>query len=205
MSSATVAATLTAAAAAATAAAATTEVATLLEKPLPPQVAMSMLNSLAFDPGSRPTIFGSTAGAGGQCQWLFKEHHTPVHAPETGKLSIGRPRRERLDTQRADRWHNSGGVRGSRDMCVKGSRDKVPVVRRRYGSIVRDKKITYRYHEYSLLRKSEVSGELLEDRTTVIFHVMPKRTGKGRPSKDEAEGSLALWQQHGFWRVGACA
>ena len=130
-------------------------------------------------------------------QWLFKEdvQTAPVRAKHT------------RDDKRADRWHNSGGVCGSRDMPIKGS-DATPIVRRRYGSIVRNKKIAYRYHEYSQLhvhQDKSASGakstRIEEDRSTTVFHVMPKRTAKGRPPKAKADESLQLWQRHPYGRT----
>ena len=172
--------------------------ASLLDKPLPPQVALTMLTSTSFIPGARPSIFCEM-----DQQWLFKERAGTRAAPVRGKQS--------KDEVRADRWHNSGGVRGSRDMPMKGSEDSTPVVRRRYGSIVRNKKIVFRYHEYSLIHVSADATapdgmRIEEDRSTAIFHVMPKRTGKGRPSKEEANEPLRLWQEHPFGRtlVQAC-
>lgn len=44
---------------------------------------------------------------------------------------------------------------------------------------------------------ASINEELYEeDRRVVIFHVMPKRTAKGRPSKEEDEAPAALWHAH---------
>ncbi len=90
----------------------------------------------------------------------------------------------------------------------------LPLVRRRYGAVVQaDGSKGFRYHEYTRVRIIEVlaadgSGQIertvTEDRSEVLFHVMPKRTEKGRPSKSETEAPAKLWaslgvglEQHG--------
>ena len=93
---------------------------------------------------------------------------------------------------------------------IKGSRDIPPgrpLVRRRYGAVVgADGSKGFRYHEYTLVRIVEApaadgSGRLertvTEDRSKVLFHVMPKRTEKGRPSKSESEAPAKLWASLG--------
>jgi len=159
----------------------------LMEKPLPPEIAYRMLTDPDFSPGIRPCTFDPRDGT-----WVFKE--IGVGNPAT------RSARSRGDGSLdvADRWHNSGGVRGARDMPT-----KAPCVRRRYGSIARKGKILFRFHEYSLLRRvddaSQPSGvRYEEDRSTSVFHVMPKRVGKGRPSKAEAALPNQLWQAFVF-------
>eukprot|EP01043_Picozoa_sp_COSAG02_P046707 COSAG02_NODE_4395_length_5409_cov_3.368738_7_plen_75_part_00 len=63
--------------------------------------------------------------------------------------------------------------------------------------------ILWRFHEYSLVKRIEDSDSedgyrLDEDRSTTVFHVMPKRAGRGRPSKAEADLPAQLWKQFGF-------
>eukprot|EP01043_Picozoa_sp_COSAG02_P071348 COSAG02_NODE_13003_length_1462_cov_1.033749_3_plen_157_part_01 len=101
------------------------------------------------------------------------------------------------------------GIKGSRDMPP-----DLPLVRRRYGAVVQaDGSKGFRYHEYTRVRIIETlaadgSGQIertvTEDRSEVLFHVMPKRTEKGRPSKSETEAPAKLWaslgvglEQHG--------
>ena len=150
----------------------------LLQKPLPPEIAARMLVDENYHPGKRPGSFISKDG-----QWIFKE--TDFRSRCT-RWHIG-----------SDRWHNGGGVRGARDMPVKGSGR--PIVRRRYGSVARQGVIMWRFHEYSLLNvvadpTTEDGQRVVEDRSTVVFHIMPKRNGRGRPSKAEADAPAELWK-----------
>jgi len=156
----------------------------LMEKPLPSEIAYRMLTDDAYHPGGRPANFDGRAQ-----RWIFKERN--------GDRSGGNGR-SKMD-KKADRWHNSGGVRGARDMPA-----EMPTVRRRYGSVSRQGTILWRFHEYSLLNRvpDGMSGmRLEEDRSTVVFHVMPKRAGRGRPSKAEADLPAQLWQQYGFGKM----
>lgn len=83
---------------------------------------------------------------------------------------------------------------------------EAPVVRRRYGSVHRAGNILWRFHEYSVVKRvadAAAAGgvRLEEDRSTVVFHVMPKRAGerrRGRPSKAEADLPAQLWKEFGF-------
>jgi hypothetical protein len=166
----------------------------IIEKALPAELAFALLDSSNFEPGPRPALFDAAQG-----QFLFKE-----------KTVQGKPLKPGgSDAARADRWHNSGGVKGSRDMPP-----ELPLVRRRYGAVVQaDGSKGFRYHEYTRVRIIEAlagdgSGQMertvTEDRSEVLFHVMPKRTEKGHPSKSETEAPAKLWaslgvglQQHG--------
>ena len=146
-----------------------------------------------------------------------------------------------------DRWHNSGGIKGARDMIVKGG---VVRVRRRYGSVksrgakgkgTQPEQVQWRFHEYHLVRKvttaetaktatadtktgpstsasaaaavltraqtEEQAAEAIagmadepssaveweEDRSYVVFHVMPCRSAKGRTKTVEETDQAALW------------
>lgn len=154
----------------------------LMEQPLPSEIAYRMLTDDGYQPGARPLSFDGLDG-----RWVFKEDSS----------DRGPTARNRVD-KKADRWHNSGGVRGARDMPVER-----PVVRRRYGSVSRAGTIMWRFHEYSLVtRVSDPTEEhgyrFDEDRSTTVFHVMPKRAGRGRPSKAEADLPAQLWKQFGF-------
>ena len=166
----------------------------IIEKALPAELAFALLDSRNFEPGPRPALFDAAQG-----QFLFKE-----------KTVQGKPLKPGgSDAARADRWHNSGGVKGSRDMPP-----ELPLVRRRYGAVIQaDGSKGFRYHEYTRVRIIEAlagdgSGQMertvTEDRSEVLFHVMPKRTEKGHPSKSETEAPAKLWaslgvglQQHG--------
>ena len=75
-------------------------------------------------------------------------------------------------------------------------------VRRRYGSILQNGKIMWRYHEYCRVYKTgqvDVDAEgkpcdqSFEDRQTMLYHVMPRRTGRGRPAKSEVLAQSRLW------------
>lgn len=154
----------------------------LMEKPLPSEIAYRMLTDDGYQPGARPLSFDGLDG-----RWVFKED-------VCNRLSSGRSRVDK----KADRWHNSGGVRGARDMPT-----EKPLVRRRYGSVSRAGTILWRFHEYSLVERVDDDAEedgyrMVEDRSTVVFHVMPKRAGRGRPSKAEADLPAQLWKQFGF-------
>jgi hypothetical protein len=154
----------------------------LMEKPLPSEIAYRMLTDDGYQPGARPLSFDGLDG-----RWVFKED----------SRDRGPNARHKID-KKADRWHNSGGVRGARDMPTER-----PLVRRRYGSVSRGGTILWRFHEYSLVKRvedpaSEDGYRMDEDRATTVFHVMPKRAGRGRPSKAEADLPALLWKQFGF-------
>jgi len=154
----------------------------LMEKPLPSEIAYRMLTDDGYQPGARPLSFDGLDG-----RWVFKED----------SRDRGPNARHKID-KKADRWHNSGGVRGARDMPTER-----PLVRRRYGSVSRGGTILWRFHEYSLVKQvedpaSEDGYRVDEDRSTTVFHVMPKRAGRGRPSKAEADLPAQLWKQFGF-------
>lgn len=160
----------------------------VIDKALPAELAFALLDGANFEPGARPAIFDAV-----KKQFLFKE------LTVGGKPSKpGGP-----DATKADRWHNSGGVKGSRDMPP-----NLPLVRRRYGAVVQaDGSKGFRYHEYTRVRIVEspaIDGSgrmeraIAEDRSVVLFHVMPKRTEKGRPSKSETEAPAKLWASLGL-------
>ena len=155
-----------------------------------------MLRLEGFDPGVRPAVCESTTG-----RLLFKE--TALARSQRAPNSRSRPRSDEL---RPDSWHNSGGVRGSRDMHIetRAHGKGALVVRRRYGSVVRQKEIIFRFHEYSLIHgvaDGVQDMRWVEDRATTIFHVMPKRNGRGRPSREEADEPLGLWREHQHGRA----
>jgi hypothetical protein len=63
----------------------------------------------------------------------------------------------------SDRWSNSGGMKGGRDLPF----DSVcPFVRRRYGTVSGK-----HYYEYTLLHKR--SSCIFEDKSATLFHILP--------------------------------
>ena len=83
--------------------------------------------------------------------------------------------------KKSDRWANSGGMKGSRDLPYNSER---PFVRRRYGSVFAHGDPTAkgkRYYEYTLLRQDE-KGETYEDKSATLFHILPSpgETDRGR-------------------------
>eukprot|EP01052_Picozoa_sp_SAG31_P033250 SAG31_NODE_3733_length_3940_cov_2.160115_4_plen_131_part_00 len=117
-----------------------------------------------------------------------------------------------LIAEQSDRWHNSGGSKGSTDYSVDPNSPTKPpvavagdatavaaaaaavtgtvVVRRRYGSVSTTWGEKLRYHQYRLLvlGKNASSGktQVDEDREgPVLFHVLPQRQ-KDLPAKTGA-------------------
>lgn len=105
--------------------------------------------------------------------------------------------KQRRRARNSDRWANSGGMKGSRDLPYNSS---TPYVRRRYGSVFVHKDpghkgkrcaqcflgahlcnggllnaarlLACRYYEYTLLSTAE-DGSLVEDKTKTLFHILP--------------------------------
>lgn len=131
-----------------------------MANPLPAGVAGELLRDADFQPGPRPRVFNDSDAC-----YIFKEH-------------LGH--RTAVYGQQQDRWHNSGGVKGSRDLPL-----VEPVVRRRYGSLIPAgalKSGGLRYHEYALLKADGPDGKATEDGTVRLFHVMPRRDDSSSPS-----------------------
>lgn len=150
-----------------------------LRGPLPQEVVEQMLFNDAFLPGPRPLEFMPSGR-----RFVFKERHG-----------------ERPTGVANNRWHNSGGRAGARDMILPARPDLK--IRRRYGSITARGTILWRYHEYCVARRVEAAGtcsadlkstQWVEDRTVLLFHIMPRRTHKGRPRKGEEAASGVLWR-----------
>ena len=148
-----------------------------LANPMTPEVAQELLQEQEYVPGARPRIFRVEDD-----QWIFKEnlgHRTAVYG------------------QQQDRWHNSGGIKGARDLPSDN-----PVIRRRYGSLIppgsssrKTSGEAFRYHEYSLLSRDE-KGNCVESGTARLFHVTPKRpTSRRGPGGAAAKGSRQRAQQ----------
>ena len=206
---------------------------TALTKPLPATVVARMLLDSRYQPGCRPRPFNPLNGC-----FVFKEY---------GTRTRGRP--SKVENRHLDeRWHNSGGKAGARDIPVKG---EAVWIRRRYGSICKRGSaigsVAWRFHEYSLLRKVRIHTEppadsnscapvaltsarteaeelavvmmaamgeeptagpqstsepppvakpceeWVEDRSRTVFHIMPRRVGRGRPRREEELDQAALW------------
>jgi hypothetical protein len=83
-----------------------------------------------------------------------------------------------------------------------------PIVRRRYGAVKQVRsgerksgeiKGCYRYHAYTLLECTTASdGQVVveELREVTLFHVMPKRVERGRPSKEESQQPEDMWSKY---------
>jgi hypothetical protein len=144
---------------------------------LPHTLVIRLLRDPSFQPGARPIHFSGpcpgpdgTPSAGG---WLFKE--------VTSERSTRRP-------SGADRWRNTGGAKGARNLHMDGP----PQLRRRYGKVLpaeenqplldwersvqpvdSTKALRLSYHEYTLLGSPEGSSEVAEDKSAYLFHVVP--------------------------------
>lgn len=98
--------------------------------------------------------------------------------------------KQRRRAKKSDRWANSGGMRGSRDLPYNSA---TPYVRRRYGSVFPHgggKLKGKRYYEYTLLRTNP-DGSIVEDKTCTLFHILPGpgETDRGRrfaPPEDKS-------------------
>eukprot|EP01052_Picozoa_sp_SAG31_P050880 SAG31_NODE_11821_length_995_cov_1.148438_2_plen_162_part_01 len=99
--------------------------------------------------------------------------------------------KQRRRAKQSDRWANSGGTKGSRDLPYNSRR---PIIRRRYGSVFsqgskrhgltagcRLPQSTKRYYEYTLLR-TQPDGSIVEDKSRTVFHILPGQgeTDRGR-------------------------
>jgi hypothetical protein len=114
-----------------------------LTKPLPATVVARMLLDSRYQPGHRPEAFDPQQG-----HFVFKEHSV-----------------SRGNCPQGDRWHNSGGKAGARDMKVKGGAVRV---RRRYGSITKKGSISWRFHQYSLVRQVRAKPNAESDPTKTL-------------------------------------
>lgn len=87
--------------------------------------------------------------------------------------------KQRRRAKNSDRWANSGGMKGSRDLPYNSPR---PFVRRRYGSVFYDASGKgKRYYEYTLLHQRD-DGTTYEDKSASLFHILPGpgETDRGR-------------------------
>jgi hypothetical protein len=108
------------------------------------------------------------------------------------------PTNRKKRTSSEERWRNSGGAKGSRNLPAGGE----PQIRRRYGRICQPhaSTSTYRYHEYSLLRLDPDTGTLVEDRANLLFHVIApggstvsnQRGRQSRPVENVSMGTNIL-------------
>ena len=172
----------------------------LLQHALPPLLVRQLLLDANFAPGTRPKRLNYEAGSR-PTSLLFKEYSKDTEI--VGKRGKGS---HSSDKVLSDRWHNSGGSSGARDMTdgAKGT----PIVRRRYGAVKQVRsgerksgeiKGCYRYHAYTLLECTTASdGQVVveELREVTLFHVMPKRVERGRPSKEESQQPEDMWSKY---------
>eukprot|EP01049_Picozoa_sp_SAG25_P014119 SAG25_NODE_2395_length_1654_cov_1.477170_1_plen_282_part_10 len=99
--------------------------------------------------------------------------------------------KQRRRAKKSDRWANSGGKRGSRDLPYNSP---TPFIRRRYGSVFpvpqgpTDKPKGKRYYEYTLLRPA-ADGTIEEDKTRTLFHILPSPGDTDRGRKHTLGGS----------------
>eukprot|EP01048_Picozoa_sp_COSAG05_P007238 COSAG05_NODE_505_length_9196_cov_3.893591_6_plen_317_part_00 len=89
--------------------------------------------------------------------------------------------KQRRRAKKSDRWANSGGMRGSRDLPYNSA---TPFIRRRYGSVFTHGDTISkgkRYYEYTLLRTLP-DGTIEEDKSCTLFHILPGpgETDRGR-------------------------
>eukprot|EP01046_Picozoa_sp_COSAG06_P011376 COSAG06_NODE_648_length_13415_cov_83.005783_1_plen_542_part_00 len=133
-----------------------------LTKPMPATVVARMLLDSRYQPGSRPKTFEPTHG-----HFVFKEL-----AGSRGCCPQG------------DRWHNSGGKAGARDMMVKGGAVRV---RRRYGSVTKRGAINWRFHEYSLVRKVKTAKKQKKE-----VQMAPPLRKEGEEQEKEAAAASAI-------------
>ena len=89
--------------------------------------------------------------------------------------------KQRRRAKNSDRWANSGGMKGSRDLPYNSP---TPFVRRRYGSVFSHHESSgkgKRYYEYTLLHQRE-DGTTYEDKSASLFHILPGpgETDRGR-------------------------
>jgi hypothetical protein len=100
--------------------------------------------------------------------------------------------KQRRRPKNSDRWANSGGQKGSRDLPYKCQH---PFVRRRYGTVTclaaaqgdDDAAVTTkRYYEYTLLMHDpSTGGSVVEDKMRTIFHVLPPNATTDRGLRDK--------------------
>jgi len=97
----------------------------------------------------------------------------------------------------SDRWQNSGGRKGSRDMRINSQLG----VRRRYGTVtVHSTGTELHFYEYTLLRDmSREESHRREDRSCSVFHVLPK-SDRDRPHKPLSYPDNRTTRQRGFAR-----
>jgi hypothetical protein len=152
-----------------------------LQSNLDADVALEMLRNRRLEIPPRPEVF-QPPGKGGGSTLLFREFQPDgIRKKRGGK--------------HPDRWRNSGGKQGARDLPMDD-----PKLRRRYGIIrpADDSQCVrpWRYHEYCLLYTDPASGSVEEDRTVILFHVIPpfkRPTGTGSTPRTAA--TAARWLQ----------
>jgi len=134
---------------------------------MPATVVARMLLDSRYQPGSRPKTFEPTHG-----HFVFKEL-----AGSRGSCPQG------------DRWHNSGGKAGARDMMVKGGAVRV---RRRYGSVTKRGAINWRFHEYSLVRNVKTVKKQRKEEEEEEVQMAPPLRQEGEEREKEAAAASAV-------------
>ena len=122
-----------------------------LIKPLPAAVVAWMLLDSRYQPGHRPHTFCPLSG-----QFVFKECAA-----------------KRCTRANNDRWHNSGGKAGARDIQVKGGAVRV---RRRYGSVIKCGSVAWCFHEYTLILRKVRKEPSADSNPTGTLAASPART-----------------------------
>ena len=128
------------------------------------------VTNASFNPGSRPAVFNPDAGC-----WIFKE---PPKSSVTHRRSAD-----------GDSWKHNGGKKVARLLSAEAG--GAPVVRRRYGSIMRrgEHKAAYRYMSYTLLEPpgAELGAAPVESTSAhTLWHVMVISTKSGAKRKMDA-------------------
>ena len=126
-----------------------------LRQSLPPGYAMTLIRDDSFNPGPRPLHFDPATLEKIQQPWVFKEW-TGQHNRRTGASDNA--------AQQADRWHNSGGSKNSRDLPT-----NEPLVKRRYGACCPHP--LYRFHigQSCTLLCVDIPPQWLRVATLVVF------------------------------------
>ena len=114
----------------------------------------------------------------------------------SGMLFVESPKLSRRP-RFSDRWQNSGGRKGSRDMRINSQFG----VRRRYGTVtVHSTGAELHFYEYTLLRDmSREESQRREDRSCSVFHTLPK-SDRDRPHKPLSYPDNMTTRRRGFSR-----
>lgn len=108
------------------------------------------------------------------------------------KESPPKKRSNKLNSEDCDKWRNSGGLQGSVDFQVNSGH---PVIRRRYGRVIRSGEITLRFLKFSLLEHEIIddSGKIgcIESKSQYLYHVVgPAKVIGDSKSKSFVDSSV---------------